>query len=192
MDPRTVYQARNTTEASLVQGWLKEAGIEAQIFNGEMQGGAFEIIETDPEVIVHVDDYERAREVVEEFLEELQQATDMSAVSDAEGQFDWPMCPGCDELRSARCDNCSVVGTEFSTEKSEDGETVICLACSEATLIHLVDQCQFCGHDFTETVVDKPVEHGMDAVNSHRVAILVVGLIILLGVLGGWFIFFAG
>ena len=106
MDPKVVHTAETNTEAEILKGWLDQEGIKASIFNGEMNSGAFEIIETDPQVLVHVDDYDRAMEVVKTFLEEMANQPDLSDMSDAEGQFDWPMCPVCDELRLARCEGC--------------------------------------------------------------------------------------
>ena len=190
MEPRPVYKARNSAEASIVQGWLESEGIEAHVFNGEMQGGAFEIIESDPLVLVNEEDFSQAEEIVRRYRTELEQAPDMSRVSDAEGQFDWPICPMCDELRPARCDQCEALGSEFSTEENESGQSqVICLACSQVTTIRYVDKCQYCDHDFlaaadTGSPTDTP---SAAPVNNNRVMILVGGFVLLVLLLAGWF-----
>jgi predicted RNA-binding Zn-ribbon protein involved in translation (DUF1610 family) len=190
MEPRIVHTARSNAEAEIIKTWLQQQGIQASIFNGEMNSGAFEIVETDPQVIVAAEDYERALEVIDDFRNELEQPADMSRVSDAEGQFDWPLCPICDEMRLARCQKCETVSSEFSTDESGDHDSVICLHCNEPTSIAFVDQCRFCDHDFTsEATRHVPTAHAAaEAANANRVLLLVAGLVLLFVVLAIWFV----
>lgn len=188
MDPKVVHTARSNTEAEIIKSWLEQQGITAKIFNGEMNSGAFEIIETDPQVIVNADDFDRAKEVIEDFKHELEQTSDMSDVSDAEGQFDWPMCPVCDEMRLARCEKCNTIGSEFSTEESTDANHVFCLDCNAVTTIVFVDKCKFCDHDFTGATPMRVSIAEAEATNINRVLILVGGLLVLILILAAWFI----
>lgn len=192
MDPRTVYFARTSAEASIVQNWLESAGIEARTFSGEVAGGAFEFVESEPQVIVNADDYDKAMEVVEQYKEELKNENDMADVSDAEGQFDWPICPICDELRYATCEKCGAEGSEFSTDECENGAKATCLACSEETKIALLDTCKFCQHDFeaddNQSDFQSPFQSS-ESVDSNRVMLLLIGFAVLVVILAAWFIF---
>jgi hypothetical protein len=180
MDPKPVYHARNSAEATMVQHWLEDAGIKATVLGGEMQGGAFEIVEADPVVIVAGEDFESAVAAIEKFREELQSGTSLDEMSEAEGQFDWPMCPQCDELREATCNNCQKTSNEFSEEITDEGRQTFCLACSEAVEITYSDLCRFCQHDFTashtrDVSATDPAASEI-SVNTNRV-ILVIALI---------------
>ena len=190
MDPKVAHTAKNNSEAEIIKSWLEQQGIKATVFNGEMNSGAFEIIESDPQVVVNADDYDRAIEVIAEFKNELEQMPDMSNVSDAEGQFDWPMCPVCDEMRLARCEKCDHIGSEFSTEESDEANQLICLECNEKTTIEFVVHCKFCEHDFTGSTPDNIsiAETSMESANKNRVLLLVTGMIILFVALAIWFI----
>ena len=190
MDPRNVHTARSNAEAEIIKGWLEQQGIQARIFNGEMAGGAFDIIESDPQVIVNSDDYERALKIIDDFRAELELSPDMSNVSDAEGQFNWPMCPVCDEMRLALCDQCNMIGSEFSTDESAGGIQVICLECNAQTTITFVDKCKFCEHDFTGETPDivSLKDSSMESTNTNRVILLLFGLLVLLVVLTIWFV----
>ncbi len=190
MEPKVVHNARSNTEAEIIKSWLEQQGIPAKVFNGEMSGGAFEIIETDPQVLVSEEDFDRALSVIEDFRAELEQTPDMSRVSDAEGQFDWPLCPVCDEMRLARCDQCNEVSSEFSTDESSDEKHMICLACNQSTTLSMLDQCQFCDHDFTGNTPDNVAlaDVSSDATNTNRVLLLVAGMIVLFIILTIWFV----
>ena len=190
MDPKVVHTAETNTEAEILKGWLDQEGIKASIFNGEMNSGAFEIIETDPQVLVHVDDYDRAMEVVKTFLEEMANQPDLSDMSDAEGQFDWPMCPVCDELRLARCEGCKQNSNEFSNLDSSSGDRAFCPRCDAVNPIEFLDHCKFCQHDFTGGT---PVQISMadvESTNVNRVIILIASLAALILILGIWMLFF--
>lgn len=190
MDPKVVHTAETNTEAEILKGWLDQEGIKASIFNGEMNSGAFEIIETDPQVLVHVDDYDRAMEVVKTFLEEMANQPDLSDMSDAEGQFDWPMCPVCDELRLARCEGCKQNSNEFSNLDSSSGDRAFCPRCDAVNAIEFLDHCKFCQHDFTGGT---PVQISMadvESTNVNRVIILIASLAALILTLGIWMLFF--
>ena len=115
MATRIVYHASNSTEATVLQGWLKDSGIEDFVLNDQV--GAFDLgLVTDPQVTVDEKDYEKASAIAQAYEAELKKETDMSVVTDAEGQFDWPICPQCDELRHAICSNCKTTGSEFATD----------------------------------------------------------------------------
>ena len=190
MDPKVVHTAETNTEAEILKGWLDQEGIKASIFNGEMNRGAFEIIETDPQVLVHVDDYDRAMEVVKTFLEEMANQPDLSDMSDAEGQFDWPMCPVCDELRLARCEGCKQNSNEFSNLDSSSGDRAFCPRCDAVNAIEFLDHCKFCQHDFTGAT---PVQISMadvESTNVNRVITLIASLAALILILGIWMLFF--
>ncbi len=190
MDPKVVHTAQNNTEAEILKGWLEQQGIQAKVFNGEMNGGAFEIIETDPQVIVNAEDWEKAKEIVASFQEEMSQQPDMSELSDAEGQFDWPMCPVCDELRLARCDRCGKISNEFAAEDSQKLDRVFCPQCDEPSNIAFLDLCKYCEHDFTGATPNTVAMTDVDSTNVNRVFILVGSLAALILVLTIWFLVF--
>ncbi len=173
MEPKSVYTARSKADASIVQGWLESEGIKARIFDGSDAAGIFDIIDSDPLVLVDAPDFDKAAEIIAQYRKELEQSPDMANVSDEEGQFDWPMCPVCDEMRLANCQQCGVSGTEFS--KEQQGTT--CLSCDKMTELHYADKCKFCEHDFTGAT---PRERATD---NRRVQIAVAGLILAFAIL---------
>ncbi len=179
MGTRVIYHAQNSTEANVLQGWLKEAGIDAHIFNEEP--GVFDLgMETAPQITVDETDYEKAATIVQLYEEQLKKETDMSVVSDAEGQFDWPICPQCDELRYATCGNCQTIGSEFAANDADDGPRTICLACSQPTEIEFVDLCKFCGHNFAMHTEDQhDLAAGSEHVNNSRVIVVIAVLVVL-------------
>jgi len=185
--PTTVYTARSKTEASIVQGWLQQEGIKARVFDGSDVAGIFDVIDSDPQIIVDASDAEQATEIIKGFQAELQQAPDMANVSDAEGQFDWPICPVCDEMRLAACDACQATSSEYST----DGDQVVCLACNDVTTITYADKCKFCDHDYTGATPDNVTiaESSIEAAtNTNRVLLLVGGMILLFILMTIWFV----
>lgn len=190
MDPKVVHTAQNNTEAEILKGWLEEQGIQAKVVNGEMNSGAFEIIETDPQVIVNAEDWDKATEIVAAFQQEMSQQPDMSELSDAEGQFDWPMCPVCDELRLARCEGCGKISNEFAAEDSQSKDHVFCPQCDETSRITFLDLCKYCEHDFTGATPNKVAMTDVDSTNVNRVFILVGSLAVLILVLTIWFLVF--
>lgn len=191
MEPKTVYYARSKTEASIVRGWLEQEGIQAQVFDGADVAGIFDVVDSDPQIIVDESDAEKAKEIIASYQHELQQSPDMANVSDAEGQFDWPLCPVCDEMRLAACDQCGQMGSEFSTDESDQANQVICLACNNPTTISFVDNCRFCDHDFTGSTPDNvSMSDTMrdDGTSTGRVMVLVLGLLALVAILTIWFV----
>ena len=190
MDPKVVHTAETNTEAEILKGWLEQEGIKATIFNGEMNSGAFEIIETDPQVLVQVDDYDRAVDVVKTFVEEMANQPDLSDMSDAEGQFDWPMCPVCDELRLARCEGCEQDSNEFSSLDASNASTAFCPRCDAVNPILFLDHCKFCQHDFTGSTPEQISMSDVESTNVNRVVILVASLMTLVLVLAVWMLFF--
>lgn len=65
---KKVYSAKDITEAHLVRGLLEEHGIEASVEGFYLQGGIGEIASMDfTNVSVEDDDYERAKQVVEDY-----------------------------------------------------------------------------------------------------------------------------
>jgi hypothetical protein len=184
-EPKTVFVARSKAQASIVQGWLEQEGIAARIFDGSDVAGIFDVVDSDPQIIVDADDAERAVEIIKGYQAELEQSPDMANVSDEEGQFDWPMCPVCDEMRLATCNKCQSVSNEYST----DGDIVVCLACNEETTIAYAEKCKFCDHDFTGVTPDNVslADSSMEATNTNRVLVLVAGLIVLFAILAVWY-----
>jgi hypothetical protein len=173
MEFRPVFHARNAAEAALVCNWLEDAGIKSNVIGGHQQSGALEVVEADPIVVVASEDLEQAENAIREFRE-LTSKAPVESVSDAEGQFDWPLCPVCDELRQATCDNCQVTSSEFATERIDDQISTICLACKQQVTITFVDKCRYCQHQFDEDE-SAPAE-GREATNIGRVLLLLGGL----------------
>lgn len=182
MTPRPVYHAHNATEATLIHNWLSEAGIESRILGGETQAGAFDLVETNPVIIVSEDDVERAQAAIRQFHAELQTNGELEEMSDAEGQFNWPICPQCDELREATCQQCNKTSTEFSAEVDEQDLQVFCLACGSPVSVDFSDHCRYCQFDFAaeEAAAGDP-DMALPAETSPGRALAVV---IILGLLG--------
>lgn len=184
-EPRVVFRASNPTQASLVQNWLEDDGIHATVVGGEAAGGAFELVEVDPIVYVDASDLEKATESIKEFLASLATSNNLDEMSEAEGQFDWPMCPQCDELREAQCLHCQEISTEFSVDDAQADRSITCLKCSEITEIRLQDRCRYCQHDFVAAEQQQHVDPGgtlvpaQPDVNMRRVAI-VIGIALVL------------
>ena len=190
MEPVPVYHAHNSTEATMVQHWLEEHGVPSRVIGGEMQAGVFDVIEADPIVIVAPEDLERAQAALEQFRQQLQSGMSLADLSDEEGQFDWPICPQCDELREATCQECDTTSSEFSTQTTDGGEEITCLACSQVVEISLADTCRFCMHDFTQVVTESNPTFGpSDApVNNSRVMVVIAALVALAVLIGVWFL----
>ncbi len=185
MDPTPVYYARSNSEATMVLHWLEEAGIRATVMGGEAQGGAFEIIESNPVVFVNGDDRERAEQSVAAFREQLQSSVGLDEMSEAEGQFNWPICPICDELREATCGSCGKTGSEFSAEVGEEELIVYCLACGQQAPVEFAERCRYCQHDFTEDQAGLTPSGTADSaepvVNVARAMFLIVILAVVFG-----------
>ncbi len=195
-EPKIVYRARSSADATALQKWLEDAGIEARVNEGLKGGGALDFgVQTDPEVVVADEDYEAARQVVAQYEDELHRPTDMSEMSDAEGQFDWPFCPQCDELRHATCQACGHVGSDFRAGDSDGGDQAesLCLTCGKPTRIVYLDTCKFCGHDFERESRSAAAAHADSTqMDTSRAMILVAGLVLVAVILVVWLIVSSG
>ncbi len=191
MDLKPVYFAHNSTAATVVQHALQDAGIDSRILGGELQGGALDIVESNPVVVVAAENFDEARQVIEQFRLELQSGHDLAEMSDAEGQFNWPLCPQCDELREATCTICQTTSNEFSAEVNGDELVVFCLACSQQVEVSFADRCRYCMHDFTAADSAADNESGsaktLPAANHGRAIMVVGGLGLLFVILAIWF-----
>ncbi len=67
-EPREVYKAGDAQEAYFVRDALEQAGIETFVVGDILQTalGILPIAELEPRVLVHVEDYERARKIIDE------------------------------------------------------------------------------------------------------------------------------
>ncbi len=190
MDPKTVYYARNPIEAKMVQSFLTEAGIESVILGGGEQAGLFDMGDVEPVIMVAPDDVERAEAAIAQFREESQTENNLADVSDAEGQFNWPICPQCDELRDATCNQCQTTSTEFSADLAGEDLHVVCLACHEQVAVTFADRCRYCMHDFAAAESMDPESPGSDfepAVSNGRAVLLVAAIGLLILVMAIWF-----
>ena len=99
---KVVFVTDNQSEIRIVQELFREKGIESTLSNKTLSQGS----EDNPlEILVHQlevaeADFERAGQIVDNY--ETTESMPL-AISDAEGQFDWPICPQCDELQQAIC-----------------------------------------------------------------------------------------
>lgn len=190
MDPKPVFYARNPIEASMVQNFLKEADIESVVLGGGEQSGLFDMADVEPVVMVAPDDVERAEAAIAQFREESQSDNNLADLSDAEGQFNWPICPQCDELRDATCNQCQTTSNEFSADLAGEDLHVVCLACNEHVEVTFADHCRFCMHDFAAAESMDPESTGSDfesAVSNGRAVLLVAAIGLLILVMAIWF-----
>ena len=99
-----IYSAATLPDAHLVRGLLGQAGIDARVFNENLQGGLGEIPFTHayPEVwIVNEDDLQRAREVIGQIERP------------AAGPISSMVCPRCQEISPGHFQVCWNCGKEF-------------------------------------------------------------------------------
>lgn len=186
MEPVPVFRANSTSQAQLVQNWLEDSGIESSVLGGEMQGGAFDIIEADPVVLVAAEDLERATKCLEEYKDAVRSGKNLEDMSEEEGLFGWPLCPMCDELQEATCSECGQTSSEFTVDVVNDVSTTRCLRCGKETELTPVDICRFCQHNFAEAnnIAATDSEHetagGMQQqANSGRVLIVLLAVVAL-------------
>lgn len=133
--------------------------MEAVVGNITLQGATGELPvgeATSPTVAVDELQYDKARQIVEEYEAMMQKGGDVADITDIEGQFDWPICPVCDELREMTCIKCNYSGSEFveSTQGSPDEHAaaipmMMCRQCEATSPLALHSICRFCKHDFT-------------------------------------------
>ena len=99
-----IYSAATLPDAHLVRGLLGQAGIDARVFNENLQGGLGEIPFTHayPEVwIVNEGDLQRAREVI------------CQIERPAAGSTSSMVCPRCQEISPGHFQVCWNCGNEF-------------------------------------------------------------------------------
>ncbi len=149
MDPVPVFRATSSSQAALVQNWLEDSGIESTLLGGEMQSGAFDIIESDPVVLVAAEDYDRALQSLEEYKIVIRSRKNLDDMSEEEGLFGWPICPQCDELQEATCSKCGQTSSEFTVDVINEVSKTTCLRCHEETELTPSSTCRFCQHDFS-------------------------------------------
>ena len=187
MDPVPVFRANSSSQAQLVQNWLEDSGIESSVLGGEMQGGAFDIIESDPVVLVAAEDLERATKCLEEYKDVVRSGKNLEDMSEEEGLFGWPICPMCDELQEATCSECGQTSSEFTVDVIEEVSSTRCLRCGKETELTPVDTCRYCQHDFSEvdnidaTGSDyEAAVHGMNqGANTGRVLLVLLAVVAL-------------
>lgn len=148
MEPVPVFRATSSSQASLVQNWLEDSGIESTLLGGEMQSGAFDIVQSDPVVLVAAEDYERAMQTLEEYQTAVRSGKNLENMSEEEGLFGWPICPQCDELQEATCSECGQTSSEFTVDVVNETSKTRCLRCGKEAELTPSATCRFCQHDF--------------------------------------------
>lgn len=159
--PTIIYSADNVQQAYLLRSLLDDEGIEAQVVNDAIQiaGGDLPIGWTAAaKVVVPDDQAEQAREFVARFDRQTRrharsiELEDDSTVEPEHWQ-EWPQCPDCLQLRSARCPACRASGTDFplaDLPDTDDGEPPLlhCPSCDDTFRPQWYRLCARCGHDF--------------------------------------------
>jgi Putative prokaryotic signal transducing protein len=190
MEPVPIFRANSAAQARLVQNWLEDNGIPSTLVGADGDSaGLFEIVEADPIVIVAGEDYERAAAALEDYATSVRSEENLSRMSEEEGQFGWPICPTCDELRQATCGKCGYKGSEYDVQVSEAGTLIRCMKCNELTSIVQAETCPFCQHVFGEEL--QPAEESTQEVvtNTNRVLILMIGIALTIAILAATIIF---
>jgi len=167
-EPTVIYSAANAQQAYLLKGLLEERGIAAWVVNDAMQiaGGELPLGWTAaPRVVVGLPDADEARQMAEAFDRHTShEPTDDDAVIEADPKEwpDWPLCPACQEPRSALCPVCGVAANHFplaDIQESPAGTRVLlfCTACDDHFLPDWYRLCPRCGHDYGSGVeIDQP------------------------------------
>ena len=163
-EPTIIYSAASVQQAYLLKGLLEDRGIAAWVVNDAMQiaGGELPLGWTAAaKVVVGLDDAEEGRHLAEEF-DRRSASGDFTAAPPTDTQpqqwADWPLCPVCRELRSARCPTCEISAHDFpfaDLRSTPDGDRVLlfCPDCDDHFLPQWYRLCARCGHDFGSGLV---------------------------------------
>jgi len=190
-EPTVIFSAANAQQAYLLKGLLEERGIAAWVVNDAIQiaGGDLPDGWTGaPRVVVGLQDADEGRRVAEEFdrktSHETQGDDEAAAEADPKEWPDWPLCPSCQEPRSALCPICGIAANNFplaDIQESSDGTRVLlfCAACDDHFLPEWYRLCPRCGYDYGGGIeVDPPRQPPeFNLRNTLVIAALVAGLL---------------
>ncbi len=200
-----VYRARTLQDAHLLRNLLADAGIHAVVSNDLLQGGSGVDILGWPSlsrVSVGAGDAPRAREMALEFDRRIAAAATEDTAA-AEGAVEdeeppeeappWPKCPQCGALRMTRCPVCGTSGNQFPAADADPSGVPrrTCSTCDEPFEPEYPRQCEWCGHEFADGYDVGPTGEAADdePALSARAAVVLIGLVLLVGLLAGWLIF---
>lgn len=206
----SIYRASSSQQATLLKTLLTNFEIDCEVDGGALQDGAGELPvgwAAAPRIRVWKKDEEDARQIIEDFENGKFAHDDEQGwinVDFADGGFNWPECPQCEESRHAICSACQFVGLDFETEAlfnvsigdngsvadhSSNPFLLVCPICAEKNSPQFLDHCKFCSHTFqdgskVETDTLLPEQTGIN------LPVLLVGLCLFLIILAG-IIYFA-
>ena len=203
MPQKTVYRARNIAEATIVKSILDDAGIKSQLLNDSLRSALGELTNNEasaPQLVVDEAHYDEARQLVRDYEVSLQSDVEPD-ITDIEGQFDWPICPDCDELREMTCPACDYSGpefTEFAEGSQEEDEAsamdsdfpiMICSRCQHKTALSLNPTCRFCKHEFSRPSDGSEHLSHLENTNFSRVGFLLIALTVTAAMILAWMIY---
>lgn len=172
-----IYNATSLEHANLLQQFLVERGIRANVENnafGAMTGDLDSEKPASPSVTVADRDAEAARHIARLFDRHIHTRSGLSA-TEVDCVSHWPECPQCCQPRQAVCPSCkeagnhfpqadspittaekmspesgcsSVVPTDASPISDRDDLPLWCLLCDEVFQAQFYRHCEWCGHDF--------------------------------------------
>jgi hypothetical protein len=181
-EPTVIYSAANVQQAYLLKGLLEERGIAAWVVNDALQiaGGELPLgWRSAARVVVSGQDAEEARQFALEFDRTTSHAPvpdDNAKLPEPEEWSGWPVCPECQQRRSARCPICGVSGTRFPLADVQDtaaGERVLlfCSSCDDHFQPDWFRLCPHCGHDYGDGLeVERPQQR--EPLNVRTVLVL--------------------
>lgn len=158
-EPTVVYSAANPQQAHLLKGLLEDRGIAAWVVNDALQGAGGELPlgwNAAARVVVAHSDAAEARQFALDFDQQTAHEPlpdDFARTPSSLDWDEWPVCPDCQQRRSARCPVCGVSGMKFAladVQETSAGERVLlfCDSCDDHFLPQWYRLCPQCGHDY--------------------------------------------
>ena len=192
-----VYAARTLQDAHLLRNLLADAGIRAIVSNENLQGGSgVDVLgwATSARVVVREEDAPRARDIAMEFDQRIAPvAEDDSCGEDElpeEGLPPWPKCPQCGAARTTRCLVCGAIGVDFPAADPDSSGVLrlTCPTCDEPFAAEYRRRCETCGHEFEDGYDVAPSDGAArdEPLMNARIAVVLLTIVALLAVLGGW------
>lgn len=197
-EPTVIYSAANTQQAHLLKGLLEQQGIAASVVNDaiQMAGGELPLGWTSAaRVVVAEENAAAARTLAEEFDQHITHESSNDDLTEPEPLAvwsDWPLCPQCNQRRSARCPVCGASRTDFLLADLQDlgdqapGDPahvlLKCDDCDDLIRPEWYRLCAACGYDYGTGIEIGEANEADAATNKNEwlvVAALLTGALVL-------------
>ncbi|HEY2413977.1 MAG TPA: DUF2007 domain-containing protein [Pirellulaceae bacterium] len=206
--PTIIYSADNPQQAHLLRSLLEDEGIQAWVVNDAIQiaGGELPIgWRAAAKVVVKDEQAAAAREFAEafdhkaqqHFFEPSAQPDDSADDNSLTPQSAWPVCPTCNEPRSARCPICGESGVNFPAAYSDSDHQnhqplFLCPSCDDPISPEWYRLCARCSHDFGAGLEIKKTEPAGVGLTVRTLIVLVALLWLVAAIAAYFFWLFTG